>query len=358
MENFKQKYFLGANSAEGFLSFFDRCYAADGEWKTYIMKGGPGTGKSSFMKYIAVKAADRGLAVTLCPCSSDPNSLDAVILPEKKIAVLDGTAPHTVDPAYPGVCETVLNVGEFWRPEAFAGKEAAVIDATLRNKALHRTASRYIRAAGILQADNLKTALACTDREKTETYAGRLCKKLIPAGKGGGTEWVRFLSGITPLGVVSYAGSVTDAAENVVIVRDEYGSAADLIMRTVREYALEQGHEIITLQNPLLPSLLIDHILIPKLSLAFVTENNLIRFPAGIKRIHARRFVSNAKLHLSRERMKFNKKAAKQLLLSASETLAAAKTVHDEMERYYIEAMNFEELTAFAMRFTEKLLAE
>ena len=52
MENFKQKYFLGANSAEGFLSFFDRCYAADGEWKTYIMKGGPGTGKSSFMKYI------------------------------------------------------------------------------------------------------------------------------------------------------------------------------------------------------------------------------------------------------------------------------------------------------------------
>ena len=47
------KYFLAANSCEGFYSVFDKAYLPDGEWRAYIIKGGPGTGKSSFMKRFA-----------------------------------------------------------------------------------------------------------------------------------------------------------------------------------------------------------------------------------------------------------------------------------------------------------------
>ena len=43
MKNFNLKYFLGANSANGFVSEFgSNC---DTRFKTYIIKGGPGTGK-------------------------------------------------------------------------------------------------------------------------------------------------------------------------------------------------------------------------------------------------------------------------------------------------------------------------
>ena len=38
------KYFLATNSCEGFYSEFDNSYLPDGEWRAYIIKGGPGTG--------------------------------------------------------------------------------------------------------------------------------------------------------------------------------------------------------------------------------------------------------------------------------------------------------------------------
>ena len=357
MENFNFKYFLAANSCEGFCSFFDKSYLPDGEWRVFIIKGGPGTGKSSFMKYFAAKSADKGEKTLLCPCSSDPNSLDAVILSEKKLVIMDGTAPHTVDPAFPGACEIILNFGEFWDDCAFLADKEKIIEVTLLNKALHKTASRYMRAAGQLLADNYKTALACTDRDKALQFAARLCKKLIPSRREGvGREWIRFIEGITPLGIVSYSGTVTAEAEKTVIIDDEYGSAANIIIGFVREYALKNGYEIITLKNPFLPSLITDHVIIPELGVAFATENAYMHFSADVRRIHARRFVSSQKLHLSRERLKFNKKAAHELLCSAAETLSGAKSVHDELEGYYIKAMDFDRLTAFAESFTKEIL--
>ena len=356
MENLKLKYFLGANSCEGFCSFFDKCYIPDGEWRVYIIKGGPGTGKSSFMKYFASKAADRGYKTVLCPCSSDPHSLDAVILPDRKIAVMDGTAPHTVDPAFPGACEKILDFGSFWDDAAFKNSEINIIETTLLNKALHKTASRYMQAAGQLMADSYKTALACTDRLKTVKFARGLCRRFIPESSGTGNEWVRFIQGITPLGVVSYAGTVSAEADKTVIIEDEYGSASGIIINYVHEYALRNGYDIITLKNPFLPSLITDHIIIPQLSLAFVTENEYMHFPEGIRRIHARRFVPSSQLHLSRERMKFNRKAVKQLLLSAAETLSRAKKIHDDLESHYIKAMDFNSLTRFAEKFTKDVL--
>lgn len=359
MENYRLKYFLGANSCEGFFSVFDKCYSADGEWQAFIIKGGPGTGKSSFMKYFAVNATNGGNKVLLCPCSSDPNSLDAVILPEKKIAVMDGTAPHIVEPAFPGACEKLLNFGDFWDDTKFKGNSSQIIETSLRNKALHKSVSRYMKAAGQLLSDSYKTALACTDRDKAVSFAKRIAQKLIPQRRElqNGTEWVRFIGGITPVGVVSYSNTVLEETENTVIINDEYGSASNIIIEYVREYALKQGYEIITLKNPFLPTLLTDHIIIPELSLGFATENAYTHFKTETRRIHARRFVSQKKLHLSNERMKFNKKATKQLLLSAAETLANAKSVHDELESYYIGAMDFARLTEFTHRFTNDILS-
>lgn len=350
------KYFLGANSCEGFLSAFGKSYNPKAGWKAYIIKGGPGTGKSSFMKYIAVKAEEKGLLTELCPCSSDPYSLDAVILPEKKIVIMDGTAPHVVDPVYPGVCEKILNFGEFWDDKLFREKTDAVLELTDRNKALHKTASRYLQAAGQLMRDNYKTAAACTDQAKTLSFADKLCRRLIPTHSGTGYEWVRFVEGITPVGVVSYSATLLNACRRTVLIDDDLGSASNLILSRVREYALKNGYEIVTLRNPFLPSLQIDHIMIPALSLCIATENEYLHFKTDIRRVHARRFVNSKQLHNSRERIKFNKKATRQLLLSAAETLSRAKAVHDELEKHYVGAMDFRAVTRFAERFAKELL--
>ena len=134
MENIFSKYFLAANSGEGFKSCFGDSYDYSDGWRAYIIKGGPGTGKSSFMKYVVVSAVDKGYSVELCPCSSDPDSLDGVIIKEKKVIILDGTAPHVVEPKFPGVCEEIINLGEFWNGELLRARSAEIIAVTAKNK--------------------------------------------------------------------------------------------------------------------------------------------------------------------------------------------------------------------------------
>ncbi len=357
MKNEYPKYFLGANSCEGFVSHFGECFDFRDGWRGIIIKGGPGTGKSSFMKKIAAKISEHGYDVQLCPCSSDPKSLDAVIIKDKKVALMDGTAPHVVEPVYPGACEEIVNLGEFWNGRILRKNASEIIDVTDINKGLHKTASGYIAAAGELIYDNLKLSLTYTDIAAAEIFGKGVAKKCVPK-KTNCTphEWIRFIGGISPEGIVAYTDTVSKFYGNVIVIDDKYGAAANAIMQSVRKTALSRGYEIITLKSPFLPSKLIDHILIPELSLAFVTENEYIKFGDNYRRIHARRFADVEKMHALRGRMLFNRRVARELLREAIKTLSRAKAVHDRIESYYIDAMDFDAVNLLADKLAEDIL--
>lgn len=357
MENSFLKYFLAANSSEGFCSCFENNYDFADDWRVFIIKGGPGTGKSSFMKYITVKATDKGYTVEICPCSSDPDSLDAVIIKEIKTVVLDGTSPHVVEPTYAGVCEEIINLGVFWNNKKLREKSEEIISATNQNKKFHRTASAYISAAGELIYDNLKLSEYFIDQIKAEQFAKKLSSRIIPKQANyAPKEWVRFLSGVTPKGVVAFKGTVEKFYKNVIVIDDKYGAVANTVMKSLKKTALLRGYEIITLKNPFLPSKIIDHILIPSLSLAIVREYDYIKFDDSYRRIHARRFYDINLIRASRSRITFNRRLAKELLLGAIDALSKAKNSHDKLEKYYIDAMNFDALTQFVTKKAEEIL--
>ena len=356
MENTHEKYFLAANSFEGFVSHFADCYSADDGWRCVIIKGGPGTGKSSFMKYITAAAEDRGYSAVLCPCSSDPDSLDAVIIPDLKLALLDGTAPHIVEPRYPAVCEEILNLGEFWDREKIIENHDEVIAATELNRVLHKTAARYLAACGQLFYDNLKISRGFTDTARAQSAAIKLADKYITRKGGKGREQIRFITGITPKGVVSYTDTVNKFYKNKIIIEDKFGGAAGVITETIRRCAIARGYDIITLKSAFMPTELCDHILIPQLSLAVVTEHEYISFGGNERRIHARRFCDTAAAHEMRSRLLFNRRVMRELLLSATATLERAKRAHDILEKYYVDAMDFKALAQKAPAIAEMLL--
>lgn len=353
------KYFLAANSGEGFVSCFEDCYRPYDGWRAYIIKGGPGTGKSSFMKHLAATADSRGFKTELCPCSSDPDSLDALILPELKVAFTDGTAPHTLDPKFPGVCEEILNFGDFWDSYRLSERREEILRLTEINRTLHKSASRYIKAAGIITADSLKAAEYYTDTAKAASFADRLCKQLIPkkAICSVGYEQSRFLCGFTPRGTVSFAENAFTSVENGIIIKDSTGAASNIIMNRIKKLALGNGYRVISVKNPLLPSQLCDHIILPELSLGFFREYDLQLFSSKARRIHARRFTC-VQLNKNRERLRFNKKASSELLLEATSVLNQAKAVHDLLEDQYISAMSFEKQNQLAERLGKELFGE
>lgn len=89
--------FLGANSGGGFYSLYDQLLNARLD-DLLIIKGGPGCGKSSFMRAVAKELALAGEEQIYVNCSGDPDSLDGALFPAIRCGLVDGTSPH--------VCET------------------------------------------------------------------------------------------------------------------------------------------------------------------------------------------------------------------------------------------------------------
>ncbi len=355
MINGVPKIFLAANSADGFINNFKSFTENKQGWYTYIIKGGPGTGKSSFMKRVAQTAAEKGENVIISPCSSDPDSLDAVMIEGKKIMILDGTAPHTVDPTFPGISDEIINFGEFWEREILVKEKENIINASNSNKLFHKRAALCIKAAGRVKRDNMKIALLATDIEATVNYAEKQANKYLTSSCGNKQETVCYLNGITPKGEVCFSGTIDSLVENKVVINDELLTVSNIFLSIVRDIALSKGYSIITVKNNVLPNEKIDHIIIKEANVAFCTETKNMPIESNNRHIRAERFMDEAQLSKYAKRIKFNKRLEKEFTKQAIESLKQAKLSHDELEKYYIKAMDFDKANEFLNRFLEEI---
>ena len=350
-------FFLAANSADGFVNNFNDCYLKKDGWNAYLIKGGPGTGKSTFMKKIAVLAAADKVDIELISCSSDPDSLDGIILKDKKVVVLDATAPHVIEPAYAGVHEHILNFGSFWDSSKLKENCQKIIELTDKNKELHKRASGFISAIGQVMRNNMKISLLATNLDKTFKFSEKLAKRYLKKQNKKGSETVKYLSGITPDGQVFYGDTIDKLCLKKVIINDNYGSVSAIILSAVRDIAVKFGYEIITVKNNILPGEKTDHIIIPEISLAFCTKNSFNNICSeNIRLIHAERFMDRDIIKANRNKTMFYSRLINELTLSAVTALREAKAVHDILESYYISAMDFDSLKKFTDEFAAEIL--
>ena len=112
MKGHKRNIFPGGNTPYGFHSYYNYIMPQNKAEKIFCLKGGPGTGKSTIMKEIGEYFIDNGEDVDFLWCSSDPDSLDGVVIKSRNVAVVDGTAPHIVDPENPGAVDRMTACSE------------------------------------------------------------------------------------------------------------------------------------------------------------------------------------------------------------------------------------------------------
>lgn len=139
------QYFLGGNTACGFVSFYDGFCRGERDF-LWILKGGPGCGKSSFMRTIADAAQRAGLAVEYALCSADPASLDGIYIPAWHTGYVDGTAPHVIEPAAPGAAGLYVDLGQFYDRAALQAQRPAIEQLQARSRACYREAYTLLRA--------------------------------------------------------------------------------------------------------------------------------------------------------------------------------------------------------------------
>lgn len=349
-------YYLGANSGEGFVSRFDELDCMLGLSRKIIIKGGPGTGKSHMIRRVAEHYEDMGKEVEYIHCSSDPDSLDGIIVDELGICIADGTAPHILEAELPGVRDSIVNTGDFWDEKALAAEAEAVTELRKRIKHEYNSVYRALKGAERLKTDNFNIVDAGVKREKLKSFISRLIKKEIPLSPNASPYYCRrYLSGITPQGVRVFWNTVRVLCDRVCVIDDEYGLGR-YILNELRTAAVLRRQNAVVCLCPLYENEVVEHLILPELGLAFVTSNGYHTFTdEPYKRINMRRFYDEDCVREHKNRIRFNKKTAAALIDKACEMLSEIKLMHDKLEGYYAKTMDFSGLEGLTRSVIDRL---
>lgn len=343
-------FFLGANTPEGFYSLFSELYYPEEGWRLYIIKGGPGTGKSTLMKKVARECDKRGLFCERIYCSSDPDSLDGVIIPSLKISIADGTSPHVIEPKYPGVCEKFIDLGLFRDDSRLMPYRDEIIETTKENSFHHKKCADFLLAASACRNDTASVVIPLMKIDTIHRFSEKLAGKMLSALTDTGARMKkRIISAVTPKGLVEFSDTVNALGEKRVILYDSFGCAAAVIFKFLSLRAAEKGIEGYCCYDFMNPVSSPVALILPGLNLSFVRTKLKPRDTADtVLTVNCMRFYDSSALSRHKNRIAFNNRSESEMISGAGECLIKAKSTHDRLEKYYISAMDFEKMNTYS----------
>lgn len=155
------RYFLAANGFLGFRCHFWSLLKSEDIKKLYIIKGGSGVGKSTLMRRISAYFSDAGFSVEEILCSSDPSSLDGVVINSSggRIVLIDGTAPHEYDMKYPAMRDITVDLSRHLNERELEKHGAKIKRLIKEKKKCYDTAYKNLHLAGISYKAILETTM-------------------------------------------------------------------------------------------------------------------------------------------------------------------------------------------------------
>lgn len=344
-----ETYFLGANTPEGFRSEYGTLQSDPRIQRLLIIKGGSGCGKSTLMKTLAARAEEYGWSVERILCSSDPDSLDGLVVPELGLALVDGTAPHVVEPSLCGCGANYLNLGRCYREKELRPLIPAIRAAKAANAACYGPAYGCLRAASALS--RARRQMIGRERVKalTEEALGQLLDGRLPQGKTPGSIRRIYLSAVTPKGLLTLA----PGEGRIWAVQDGHGVGGGL-MRSLAERWREAGEQVILCMDPLDPDAAAG-VLLPAKGLGWLRVHPAFPGPGQtMLRLDLDAALEAAMPDSDAAGMKELETMEHRLLRESVNWLRQAKAHHDLIEELYRPAVDFAAVT----RETELLCRE
>ncbi len=318
-------YFLSAQSADGHKSLLGGSIENPRYSRIFLLHGAVGTGKSAALISAAEALNEAGAEVWLAQNPLDPDKIEGVFAPDIGVAAIIGAYPHCVCERRSGIREITVDFGAAVDTKRLLRKKDEIRALYDERAELYKRAGRYISAARSLEFDSFRIAADCTDGKRAAKFAMMTAAKALgKRRRERGNEEMRFLSALTPDGVIFRDDTVNRAAEQTVIISDGFGAASRAVMTAIRYTALELGFDIITCVCPLTPEKC-EHIIVPEVGVAFVTENRWHKADCDTRRYHARRFCDMSALKFRSQRLMFNRKATEALIKGACDCLSQAR---------------------------------
>ncbi len=337
-------FFASANSFSGFFSLFDEVFRSQEFESIYVLKGGPGTGKSFLLKRICRFAEEKKIFFERFYCSSDPKSLDGVILHtgNGKIAILDGTAPHERDAVIPGAVDSIINLGESWNKDLLKSKRNEIESLCEKKKMAYKNAydelSICLLFAGKYEAEIKSNFDFATAERDSESILNAFNYNLE------GYETRRFVSSFSKNGYQNL--STFSLSEKPLSIVGDYGTACyfgKILVDKIRT----KGYSFYALLSPLLPDFYE--------GIYFSDTEKLVKFSKGGEQIYDASKLLKNKDESYIKRLSYLENSIKNHMSLASEYLKLASDYHFSLEAIYTPTMDFNRLDEIGNKLIDEI---
>lgn len=333
-------YYLGANACGGFYSLYEEFLQDRDPAYVWVLKGGAGCGKSSFLRRVAAYLRASGCSVEEIPCSGDPQSLDGIYVPDKGAALFDGTAPHVLEPRLVGQRGSYVDLSRFYRMDSVKLEEAERC-----YKEHYRRAYQFLSAAGHVEDSILLPDAAAAS---VLLRAERLAARELRRQDGGRRVRRLFTDAFTCMGRISLPETREAFCPRRIGLTGS-GAETGLFLETILQAALHKGYSPVVCPDPLRPERPA-HVLLPEQGLGFVTGDD------GERRLHLDRLVREATDAEEAAAVQEAQRLRAALLDRAQRELAMAKLWHDRLEEAVHPLINFAGVEALADETAQELL--
>lgn len=332
------KYFLGETSAAGYKTAFDQQIKSD-DFFTYILKGGPGTGKSEIIKNIALRFADKD-EFEIYSNAIDPCSPDAILFKKAKVILTDGSCPHSFEPTYPGAFQTLVNLDDCWNRTLLDAEKQQIKKLSDENSTWLSRCRRYLTAFSSLNSDIYSIAKAAINFEKLDGFIFRMLKKHFPkTGSSAGKIIYKKKSALTKNGYVTLPAEEYDS---IIPLNDPCFAGSDYFLQQTADLAVARGYTVLVSQCIHFNETVFEHILIPEIKLAFLSVNGINELEFSEPAVNFMRFYDKTLLNSKKNRMDFSRKAAAELQSEAVSSLNSAQKSYAALKALYSSALEKE----------------
>lgn len=353
MEGRVRKLFPGGNTFKGSYPLFNYIMPENTN-RIFCLKGGPGVGKSSLMKKVAKEFVQRGYDVELFYCTSDPSSLDAILIKKLNVVFVDGTAPHIIDPKNPGAIDEIINLGEYWNLDELEKNRDEIVECNKTISESFRRCYKFLQATEPIYRDIEEKYVECMDYGKVNLITEELVNKIFKDIENSGEykkERHLFGTAITPIGHVDYADSMLSQTRDIYYLKGEIGTGKTTLLKKIYEKSVEKGLSVEVYHYPLIPEK-IETIIINDLSIG-ITTSSIFKNKSTIDLDTC---MNNLKLLKYKEDIEFDKKLFDDLINYAILSVKRAKSQHDVIENYYIPNMRFDEIEELKEELVKRIL--
>ena len=319
----------------GFLYFYS--YPVGGDEKSICTKRCSRGGKSSLIRSLGQELCQRGYEVDFWLSAEDAMNPEGLYISQLESAVVNGNLPVAIDPKYPGLSGSIVNLSEYLDELALNQHGPQIIDL------VEEIEKRSLQAGIILQeASAIREGMGSgycgrIDRSKLNRLIEELKEEIFKIQPGAKHY---FATSFTSEGMINYLEEISTCCKIRYFLKGRAG--AGKVINELATKAKERGHSLEYYHCGLSCDQLI-MLIISNLQVAIINGSDMeILLRPGDRLVDLDQCWDDQGEYREGLEHSAGQRQYESLLLQAQAELEAAQKARRNLKRLYSAAMNFE----------------